>query len=77
MGRLILVLLIVVVVVWLVVRGRMLRAARAARTGGARADLVQCAECGVHLPRAEAHLGGERHYCCSEHLMRGRERADE
>lgn len=31
-------------------------------------DMVPCAQCGVHLPRADALPGTRGHYCSLEHL---------
>ena len=31
-------------------------------------DSVQCAYCGLHLPREEALQRGEHYYCCQAHL---------
>jgi len=72
MGRLVVLILLVVAVAWLVRRA--LR--RAGRTDiekqpPAQADLVSCAQCGMHLPRAEARLAGERVYCSDEHARLG------
>jgi uncharacterized protein len=73
MGRLIVLILLVVFAVW-VIR----RALRASRRGDAtrkegplQQDLVRCARCGVHLPRAEAHLAGGLAYCGEEHARLG------
>ena len=30
-------------------------------------DMVQCAHCGVHLPRGDSITGGERYFCSNEH----------
>jgi uncharacterized protein len=30
-------------------------------------DMVACARCGLHLPRAEAIAQGPHSYCCAEH----------
>ena len=30
-------------------------------------DMVQCAHCGVHLPRGESIAGGGRFFCSTEH----------
>ena len=72
MGRLLILIAIVVAAVWLV---------RRALAGGRQGDtaqkppvdgeLVSCARCGVHLPRAEARLQGERLYCSEEHARLG------
>jgi uncharacterized protein len=29
--------------------------------------MVRCAHCGLHIPRAEALIQGDRYYCCEEH----------
>jgi len=36
------------------------------RAGGEE-DMVQCAQCGVHLPRSESLTTGEKFYCSAEH----------
>ena len=30
-------------------------------------DMVQCAHCGVHLPKSDSLLVGDRHFCCEAH----------
>ncbi len=35
-------------------------------------DMVACAHCGVHVPRAEAQIQGESTYCSLEHLRLGK-----
>ena len=74
MGRLVVLVLLVVLAVWLV--------RRALRAPGERADirkraeaageLVRCANCGVHLPRAEARESAGALYCSEEHARLGR-----
>lgn len=34
-------------------------------------DMVACAHCGVHLPRADALVHGPHAYCCAEHRSLG------
>jgi uncharacterized protein len=29
--------------------------------------MVSCAKCGLHVPRQEALLLGDRYFCCEEH----------
>jgi uncharacterized protein len=71
--RYLVLLLLAIVAVWLVRRAL----AGKARPGGGEAapaaqqDLVSCAHCGVHLPRAEARLAGDRVYCGDEHARLG------
>ena len=72
MGRLIFIALAVVLVVWL-----LRRALREPGKGAAEADarlaqeLVRCAHCGVHLPRADAVLAETRIYCSPAHARLG------
>jgi uncharacterized protein len=73
MGRIVVLILLAVIAVWLVRRA--LRAS-AARQGGQRqpsaeGELVRCARCGLHLPRAEARAAGEQLYCSDEHARLG------
>ena len=74
MGRLLVLILLVVLAVWLV-----RRALRASKPGvkppqggqPIQGDLVACARCGVHLPRAEARESGGRLFCGEEHARLG------
>jgi uncharacterized protein len=75
MGRILLILAIVVAAVWLVRRALAAgRQAEVARKPAVEGDLVSCARCGVHLPRAEARGAGERLYCSEEHARLGPQR---
>jgi len=50
------------------------RASAQGRRGTARVPaeaMVQCAHCGVHLPRSEALLAGGRTWCRQEHARLG------
>jgi uncharacterized protein len=69
MGRLIVLVLLVVLAVWLVRRA--LRAAKPQQKSAVQGELVACARCGVHLPRAEARESGGRVYCGEEHARLG------
>ena len=74
MGRLIVLILLVVFAVWLIRRA--LRASTKGRDAQAKppgeiGELVRCARCGVHLPRAEARLAGGLLYCGEEHARLG------
>lgn len=73
-----LVLLLVLVVAWLIWRqGRLARRDASARPGpkaapGTPQEMVRCAVCGVHLPRADATEGtAGRVYCGDEHRRQG------
>ncbi|HVL34869.1 MAG TPA: PP0621 family protein [Burkholderiales bacterium] len=78
MGRLVVLVVLIVLAVWLLRRA--LR--RAAGDGPSRdapsrargeslGELVACAHCGVHLPRAEARSRGGAVYCSEEHARLG------
>ena len=72
MGRLVVLILIVVLAVWLIRRALRAAAGGAAKKEGAvQQDLVACARCGVHLPRAEARESGGQAYCGEEHARLG------
>ena len=69
MGRLVVLVLLVVLAVWLIRRA--LRAPQAQSKPPVQGDLVACARCGVHLPRAEAREAGGKIYCGEEHARLG------
>jgi len=71
MGRLILLGLAVLILVWLVRRALHSRQGGAARPPGAPGELVRCAHCDVHLPRAEARVADSGLYCSDEHARLG------
>jgi len=72
MGRLVVLILVVVLAVWLIRRALRASAGGPARKEGpVQQDLVACARCGVHLPRAEAREAGGQVYCGEEHARRG------
>ncbi|MDQ5848386.1 MAG: hypothetical protein M3544_05405 [Pseudomonadota bacterium] len=70
MGRLVVLIVLIVLAVWLV-----RRAIHGKRSGSAgvpkNQDLVRCAHCGVHLPRAEARAASGVLYCSEEHARLG------
>jgi uncharacterized protein len=70
MGRLIVFIALVVLAVWLIRRA--LRASASPKEKSpVQGDLVACARCGMHLPRAEAREAGGRLYCGEEHARLG------
>ena len=74
MGRLLVLILLVVLAVWLLRRAlrgqsRKTEIRNSARSHG---DLVQCARCGVLLPRGEARSAEGALYCSEEHARLGR-----
>jgi uncharacterized protein len=72
MGRLLVLILLVVLAVWLIRRA--LRSSTAQKTQNkppVQGDLVACARCGMHLPRAEALPAGGLLYCGEEHARLG------
>ena len=71
MGRLLVLIVIVVAVVWLLKRALAGPRPTVTQKPAVEGDLVSCARCGVHLPRAEARGAGERLYCSEEHARLG------
>jgi uncharacterized protein len=71
MGRLLVLLAIVVAVVWLLKRALAGPRQPPSAGGAAQGELVDCAHCGVKLPKAEARSAGGRHYCSEEHWRLG------
>jgi len=69
MGRLIVVIILVVLAVWAIRRA--LRGPRTQSKPPVHGELVACARCGMHLPRAEAREAGGRLYCGEEHARLG------
>jgi uncharacterized protein len=72
------VVLVVAVIAWLLLRGR--KAERpVARSAAARSPtresgpqaMVQCAHCGVHLPRGDALLDHRGAFCSKAHQLSG------
>ena len=76
MGRILLIILALFVLVWLLRGVLLLRKREPGPQEKLPADLVSCAHCGVHLPRAEARSAEGRSYCSEEHGRLGpRERS--
>ena len=71
MGRLLILVVIVVAAVWLLKRALAPRRPEVAQKPPVDGELVSCARCGVHLPRAEARTAGERLFCSEEHARLG------
>jgi len=71
--RVLVLILLAVIAFWLI-RRALRRAAlknSAAPPAAVEGELVSCAQCGMHLPRAEARLAGDRVYCSDEHARLG------
>jgi uncharacterized protein len=68
--RFIVLIILVVAAVWLIRRA--LRAPKQnVEQGPSVQDLIRCARCGMHLPRAEAREAGGRLFCGDEHARLG------
>lgn len=75
MGRILFFVLLAIVayIGWQWMRRSALRdEARRDRQEASPQAMVGCAVCGLHLPRQEALVAGDRYYCCEEHRQRGR-----
>ena len=71
--RLVVLVLLVVLAVWLIrraLRGPEREPDKA--SGQAEGELVSCARCGLHMPRAEAKVRDGALYCSEEHARLGR-----
>jgi uncharacterized protein len=74
MGRLIVLILLIVLAVWLIrraLRSSSLKTQSPQKTV-TEDQLVRCAHCGVHLPRAEARQVEGVLYCSEEHARLGK-----
>lgn len=72
MGRLVVLVLLVVLAVWLVRRALRRPASHEMKPSKEQqGDLVRCAHCAVHLPRAEAREREGLLYCSEEHARLG------
>jgi uncharacterized protein len=69
MVRLIVLIGLVVLAVWLIRRA--LRGPTMKNKPPVQGELVACARCGMHLPRAEALLADGLAYCGEEHARLG------
>ena len=71
MGKVLVLIVLVIAAVWLVRRALAGKPPGVAQKPPIDAELVSCARCGVHLPRAEARMQSERLYCSEEHARLG------
>ena len=69
--RLLVLILLVVVAVWLIRRALRRIDGEGAPKAPPVGELVRCAHCGVHLPRAEARQAEGALYCSDEHARLG------
>ena len=61
-------LLLAVAVAWMVLKGHRKSKRERPPPAPAAEDMVQCAHCGVHLPRSESRAANEKYFCSDEHL---------
>ena len=72
MGKLLILVVLVVAAAWQVKRAQAGgKPPGVAQQPPVEGELVSCARCGVHLPRAEARRVAERLYCSEEHARLG------
>ena len=70
--RLILLIVLVVVAFWVIRRAlRSLNRPTIPEKPPIQGELVSCARCGMHLPRAEARAAGGALFCSEEHARLG------
>jgi uncharacterized protein len=70
MGKYLLLIALAVLVYW-IVRSAWRRRAKGGHPNKAAAEtMVRCAQCGIHLPRAESLIVRGQYYCCTEHQPR-------
>jgi uncharacterized protein len=75
MGKLLTFIALAFVAVWLLKRALARlggEAEKPAKRSEVQGDLVRCARCGLHLPRAEARESAGALYCSEEHARLGR-----
>ena len=65
MSRLLFLIAVVVVVYWLLKSYR--NSLPGKEADGRAEDMVRCAYCGVHLPKSESIMAGNKYYCDEEH----------
>jgi uncharacterized protein len=70
--RLIVLIALVVLAVWLIRRALRRPGSETTTPQVKETDLVRCAHCGMHLPRAEARQTDGLLYCSEEHARLGR-----
>lgn len=68
MSKILLIAIAFAAAFWLLRNHRRRADRRAQQAPDAQAeDMVDCAHCGLHLPRSESVVSGPRHFCCAEH----------
>ena len=80
MSRLLLVVGLLLLVLWMLQRGAQTRRRQARRDDAPAAGasdasapaIVPCAQCGVHLPQADAIEADGQMYCCPAHVSLAR-----
>jgi len=73
MGRIFFFLLLAIAayVAWQWLRRASLRGPAAGSKPVSPQVIVSCADCGLHVPQADALPAGERYFCCEDHRRRG------
>ncbi len=68
MGKLILLVCGVLLAWWLLKTYRKTFDAKRGRRPPEAEDMVQCAQCGVHMPRSESRTLAGKFFCSDEHM---------
>jgi uncharacterized protein len=75
MAKILLIAIAFAAVFWLLRNHRRRADRRSERPPDPQAeDMVDCAHCGVHLPRGEGIVSGSRYFCSAEHEREFREK---
>jgi uncharacterized protein len=62
-------LIVIAIAIWLAIYmlRRLFKQPSPPSSGDIAKDMVRCAQCGLHLPKAEAISDQGQYYCCQEH----------
>ncbi len=66
MGKLIFYILIAALIYW-IIKSRRLKQKETEVLQESAEDMVNCAYCGVYLPKSEAVGNHDKYFCCNEH----------
>lgn len=68
--KFLLLLVVALLVLWAWRSNRPVAPPRKSKPDTQPQDMVSCAQCGLHFPKADAVAGDKGLYCCAEHRQR-------